>query len=301
MGLIDRAVISEGHITGFLDSVNVNADNITAGTIVADRLVVRYLDDEGNEQLALISGIDPETHIPTYEKLNGNILEYRTVEADRLVANSITSHEITTENIIGTAGWINLHEGTFNYGNVLVWDGVELTVKMFDLEALKVMYDQAIKRQAEISTGLDSISAVVGELSSRTQMSTNTRIQDWDVPEVPTLLNYPTFTDFFIWDTCSDNLYVDDELIIGRNNYDVHLNEVAKLNGFRRYFVFKHDEENGYWWRELTEVEILALSDKYASMNIYNDEIKLTVFFEDNISEMSLKEDGLRATTLYCC
>lgn len=48
VGLIDRATIVDGHVTGFLDAVEVNADKITAGTLVTDRLIIR-----GNEKSIL--------------------------------------------------------------------------------------------------------------------------------------------------------------------------------------------------------------------------------------------------------
>lgn len=41
VGLIDRATVVEGHITGFLDSVEVNANKITAGTLIADRILLK--------------------------------------------------------------------------------------------------------------------------------------------------------------------------------------------------------------------------------------------------------------------
>ena len=45
-----------------------------------------------------------------------------------IVAHSITTREITAENLRGTGGWINLSEGTFRYSNVeqgtgVAWDG----------------------------------------------------------------------------------------------------------------------------------------------------------------------------------
>lgn len=46
-----------------------------------------------------------------------------------IVNGSITSNKITTDNITGTNGWINLRSGLFDYGNgKLKWDGKTLTV-----------------------------------------------------------------------------------------------------------------------------------------------------------------------------
>lgn len=44
-------------------------------------------------------------------------------------ATIISGGKITTDNIVGTNGWINLALGTFNYGNgALAWDGNKLTI-----------------------------------------------------------------------------------------------------------------------------------------------------------------------------
>lgn len=61
--------------------------------------------------------------------VNADTITTGTLNVDRLAANSLTVDKFTTENIVGTNGWINFHKGTFNYGNGnLVWDGAELSV-----------------------------------------------------------------------------------------------------------------------------------------------------------------------------
>lgn len=63
------------------------------------------------------------------------ILKVRNIKVTRMTDNSlivngsITSNKITTDNITGTNGWINLRSGLFDYGNgKLKWDGKSLTV-----------------------------------------------------------------------------------------------------------------------------------------------------------------------------
>ena len=56
--------------------------------------------------------------------VNADNITSGTLSADRIGANSITVSKITTENLVGTNGWINLNKGTFNYGSgKLTWDG----------------------------------------------------------------------------------------------------------------------------------------------------------------------------------
>ena len=58
-----------------------------------------------------------------------NVQVTRMAAGELIVDGSITAEKITTENIVGTNGWINLRSGTFNYGNgKLVWDGSNLSV-----------------------------------------------------------------------------------------------------------------------------------------------------------------------------
>lgn len=120
-----------------LDSIQVDAANITAGTLDVRRLIItrEEVDPDTGElvdQKYLVE-IDPTTGNPSYEKLDGNIIEPRTIGADKILANSITANEITTQNLVGTSGWINLHDGTFLYYNAqtgggIAWDGEELII-----------------------------------------------------------------------------------------------------------------------------------------------------------------------------
>lgn len=95
VGLIDRATIIEGHITGFLDSVEVNAASITAGTLIADRILLR-----GNNQGVLYALNNfGELESQNVDTLDGYVLTDHTITADKIVAKSITSNEIDVENL----------------------------------------------------------------------------------------------------------------------------------------------------------------------------------------------------------
>lgn len=95
VGLIDRATVVEGHITGFLDSVEVNANKITAGTLVADRILLK-----GSEKglLYALNNLGELTST-TVDSLDGYVLTDRTINADKIVASSITANELDVENI----------------------------------------------------------------------------------------------------------------------------------------------------------------------------------------------------------
>ena len=110
IGLITDATIVDGHITGNLDSVNINANCITAGTLAVDRLMIRGSEDSLIYELNNITGALQAANVNT---LNGEILTPRTINCDRLVAGSITANEIASGTITGdklVAGSITARE-----------------------------------------------------------------------------------------------------------------------------------------------------------------------------------------------
>jgi hypothetical protein len=103
VGLITDMVIVDGHVTGTLDSVTINANNITSGTLTTDRLVIRGTDKSIVYELNNISGALQAKEVDT---LNGEIITPRTINADRIVANSITSGELNVNEIFANSAII---------------------------------------------------------------------------------------------------------------------------------------------------------------------------------------------------
>lgn len=95
MGLIDNATIVDGHITGHLDAVEVNANKITAGTLTVDRLLLK--DESGNYKMAMLN----ENGELITTTINGSVITERTINASHIVAESITGNEIAAETITG--------------------------------------------------------------------------------------------------------------------------------------------------------------------------------------------------------
>lgn len=103
VGLITNMVIKDGHVTGVLDSVTINANNITSGTLTTDRLVIRGTDKSIVYELNNISGALQAKEVDT---LNGEIITPRTINADRIIANSITSGELNVNEIFANSAII---------------------------------------------------------------------------------------------------------------------------------------------------------------------------------------------------
>lgn len=102
VGLIDRATIVNGHVTGFLDSVEVNANKITAGTLVADRILLKGSEDG---LLYALNNLGELTST-TVDTLDGYVLTDRTINADKIVASSITANELDVDNIFADSAVI---------------------------------------------------------------------------------------------------------------------------------------------------------------------------------------------------
>ena len=103
VGLIDRATIVDGHVTGFLDSVEVNANKITAGTLVADRILLKGSE---NGLLYALNNLGELTST-TVDTLDGYVLTDRTINADKIVASSITTNELDVDDIFADSAVVS--------------------------------------------------------------------------------------------------------------------------------------------------------------------------------------------------
>lgn len=94
-GLITTATIVDGHITGYLDSVEVNANNITAGTLTVDRLIISGTDK------SIIYAINNAGDLTSTETdtINGDVITKRTISADHIIAGTITSNELHSDSV----------------------------------------------------------------------------------------------------------------------------------------------------------------------------------------------------------
>lgn len=144
-GLVKDMTIVNGKVTGVLDSVTINANSITSGTLTTDRLVIRGTDKSIVYELNNIDGALQAKDVNT---LNGEIITPRTINADKIIAQSITANELATESITSdkikagaitaeklavdaimsnnyvedaTGSFLNLEDGSFD-SKYLKWD-----------------------------------------------------------------------------------------------------------------------------------------------------------------------------------
>lgn len=174
VGFIKDATISGARITGYLDAVEVNAANITAGTLVADRIAIR-----GNNKSIVYAlnnyGTLTSTQVNT---LDGYVLTPRTINADKIIAGTITANEITANNLVGTGGWINLRNGTFNYGaGKLTWNGSEMYVGGWSIDSAHI--------KKEFTLGTDTYTVILRTSGGATSHNVENTIRPIEVFKTP--------------------------------------------------------------------------------------------------------------------
>lgn len=130
--LVQGSFVAQNGTVYQLVGLHLDANDITAGTLTVDHIAV--MGDDG-EYYALSPNGDG-TFAQT--KLDGSIIRKDSIHADRIMANTITTDQITVNNLEGTGGWINLASGTFQYsnadsGNGISWDGEKLSISADDI------------------------------------------------------------------------------------------------------------------------------------------------------------------------
>lgn len=136
VGLIDRSTTVEGHITGFLDAVEINANSITAGTLVADRILLKA--PEGSSQKGLLYAINKFGNVEStsVDTIDGNILTDRTITADKLIANSITANELDVDKIFGSEAVLNKIVSQQIFSDAVSANNIVVSANANALEAL---------------------------------------------------------------------------------------------------------------------------------------------------------------------
>lgn len=101
-GVVGSAQIADASITD-AKIVELTANKITAGTLSVERLEIRGSENSLVYALNNITGALQAQNVNT---LNGEILTPRTITADKVVANAITSTEINTEELAANQAFL---------------------------------------------------------------------------------------------------------------------------------------------------------------------------------------------------
>lgn len=112
-GIIKDLIVSEGHITGELVGVTIKGDLIEAGTLKADRLVVRGSDGNYYKLNTDFSKLESVTPIEE-DQIHGSVM----------VAHTITAEKIHVDDLIAFGATI----GNFKIGTNSIYSGVKSSI-----------------------------------------------------------------------------------------------------------------------------------------------------------------------------
>ena len=92
-GIIKDLVVSDQHITGELVGVTIKGNLIEAGTLVADKLVVKGVD--GLYYKLNVSGTSIESQQTEYNSLNGSIITAKSITATKINVKDLVAFDAT--------------------------------------------------------------------------------------------------------------------------------------------------------------------------------------------------------------
>lgn len=163
--LADSIEAATGSFSKYLTGVNIVGDNITAGTIKTDRLIIRDADSDTGILFALNNGIVEQTELSSEElkrlALDGSILVAQSVTADK-----INVYDLFAQNILST--------GNFNMGGkgALVYDSEndqlsirakDITLETGSLVQTDELNETATRLEGVISQNKDDLTAAINE------------------------------------------------------------------------------------------------------------------------------------------
>lgn len=165
---------------------------------------------------------------------------------------------------------------------------------------LMAQIELAMEKSENTGEELARIALEVSRALNSDGISKSSAVEYYETEEPPVLNNYPTVSEFFIWDKCSDILYCSDELICGKNDYKSHVGEIAKNRVSNLYYIFEF-ADGEYAWRQLTEVEVEKISERNASVKVTEYGITISAKANEETTQLVVTSKGVNATVLFCC
>lgn len=101
-GVIQDLTIEDGTVTGTLGAINLNADNITAGTMKADRLLL--LGDDGLYYRLNTEGVTEATEQDKTNALDGSVILAKSITADHISVSDLAAFEAQIAGLNMTEG-----------------------------------------------------------------------------------------------------------------------------------------------------------------------------------------------------
>lgn len=217
-GLIENILIENGKITGTLIGVTIKGDLIEAGTLVADKLVVKG--EDGLYYKLNTDGVTTEAEQTEYNSLNGSVITAKSITATQISVSDLVAFDATiggfniTENSIysevkdsegnTTRGIYMDTDGQMNFGdgsNFIKYYKAEDGTYKLAISAESIMYSLNGSQHDIADLGLLGEYVKIGtyegepciELGEKDSdfklLITNTRIQFMEGTSVPAYIN----------------------------------------------------------------------------------------------------------------
>lgn len=247
---VKTSQIADGSITD-AKIVELNANKIKVGTLDVERLIVT----QNNQKYLFHINEDGTTE---YQKLNGNILEDRSITADKIVANAITASEIATATITANEIAANtITSAEIKSGSIKAVDIDVANLFAQDITATGTISGLTLKgAELDINDGIYFVDAdhkTIGKISSRSVSINSESVKTLEFESQAIYLDGGTSSQIAL--TVENFL-----LSYGTTAIKLETNQVTISNSL---YVNNKIYENG-----------IALSSKYASSSALNNCVK---------------------------
>lgn len=269
------------HIGGSID-IGTTIGNSTVGDVLhsIDDVKANIRENESKLNDVYNSQVSNDLLISSWCNSNDKTL----IDGGKIYAGSITANQITTDDIIGENGWINLRKGTFNFKDKISWDGTTFSI---DANAVKAI----VKHDVDWENLTDKAGRSEWRQWSTDDMNTFTRQGKYMVVG-GTCVNSPVTT----WFWCEVFNYGDD-----KSNARVY-QRVWKDND--KNLVFERMCYNGVWdsWSKIANsgniVGVINMSNESTKIsNKFIDIDGLVTFNNSNNAIANKIADAKKAGT----
>lgn len=190
-GILENALIIDGSVTGTLNGVKINADDITSGTISTDRLLLKGKDGLVYEINALLGNLSiEELSKEEYEKaIDGSCIVKKSITAEQVAAGSITSKEIDVEELFaqditatGKITGLNLVSTTIDTPGFKVdengkFDAISGVVGKFNIDNGILKCEATDTNENEIGVVMSNTNTLFGNVYTTTLGSNGIKIE----------------------------------------------------------------------------------------------------------------------------
>lgn len=294
-GIIKDLVIGDGTVTGEIVGVTIRGDQIIAGTIAADKIVIRgddgilyKLNTDGLTEADIQELEESETETETLKN---------SIHGSKIIAKTITAEKVSVSDLVAFGATI----GGFNLTNSSLYSGVKSSV---DNDTTGVYLD----RDGQISVGDDNnyIKQIINTVKKTTVTVSNNEQSATYIILDPT----KTYRINYKAENCCFRLYDNNntELYDNSNGYNDDFYTITDITNARHAYFYIYSTDNDKNTYSFTDVEIIDTNDE--KTNIFDPiewETEGSLSYQQNVtnhvtdvskySKLSIRADDILVST----